>query len=141
MGNAFRKGAQLYMAPEVYFANKADATADLYALGIVMYRMPNGQRMPFMPLTERFSTLQERDAAMVARYKGAPVLPPLQGGKRLAKAICKACTYQPAKRFHSSEAMRDALSKCLRERGNDEQLIFGGITAGRSGRGATGIKR
>ena len=42
-----KKGTYVYMAPEIYKGEAANRTVDLYSLGLVMYRMTNGNRAPF----------------------------------------------------------------------------------------------
>ncbi len=46
---ASMRGTPLYMAPEIYRGDKYDAAVDLYSLGIVLYKLLNHGRMPFMP--------------------------------------------------------------------------------------------
>ena len=38
-----------YMAPEVYKGEAYGSTVDIYSLGIVLYRLLNGNRTPFLP--------------------------------------------------------------------------------------------
>lgn len=44
-----RRGNQAYMAPEVYKGERYGEKADIYSLGLVLYRLLNNSRMPFMP--------------------------------------------------------------------------------------------
>ena len=44
-----RKGTYVYMAPEVYKGEVYDTRADLYSVGIVLYRFLNDNRTPFLP--------------------------------------------------------------------------------------------
>ena len=48
-----KKGTYTYMAPEVYKGEKYGATCDIYSLGLVMYRLLNGGRLPFLPHRSR----------------------------------------------------------------------------------------
>ena len=45
-----RKGTYNYMAPEIYRNQPADSRVDIYSLGLVLYRLMNGNRLPFLPL-------------------------------------------------------------------------------------------
>ena len=44
-----KKGTFTYIAPEVYKGEAYGSTVDIYSLGIVMYRLLNNNRVPFMP--------------------------------------------------------------------------------------------
>ncbi|MBD8973630.1 MAG: serine/threonine protein kinase, partial [Clostridiales bacterium] len=44
-----KKGTQMYMAPEVYRGEQYDATVDIYSLGLVLYKLMNNNRFPFLP--------------------------------------------------------------------------------------------
>ena len=44
-----KKGTYTYMAPEVYKGEAYGTTVDIYSLGIVLYRLLNGNRTPFLP--------------------------------------------------------------------------------------------
>jgi serine/threonine-protein kinase len=44
-----KKGTYSYMAPEVYRGEAYDFTVDIYSLGIVLYRLLNNNRTPFLP--------------------------------------------------------------------------------------------
>lgn len=45
---ASMRGTHLYMAPEIYRGDKYDAAVDVYSLGIVLYKLLNNGRMPFI---------------------------------------------------------------------------------------------
>ena len=44
-----KKGTYDYMAPEVYRDSVYDARADIFSLGIVLYKLMNNGRIPFLP--------------------------------------------------------------------------------------------
>ena len=44
-----KKGTYTYMAPEVYKSQPYGLNVDLYSLGIVMYKLLNNNREPFLP--------------------------------------------------------------------------------------------
>ena len=46
-----KKGTYNYMAPEVYRGNDYGFNVDLYSMGLVLYRLLNKNRLPFLPLT------------------------------------------------------------------------------------------
>ena len=49
MAGMSKKGTYTYMAPEVYRGDAYNATVDIYSLGIVLYRLLNDNRAPFLP--------------------------------------------------------------------------------------------
>src|SRR5699024_9189261 len=69
------KGTYTYMAPEVYKGEAYGSTVDIYSLGIVLYRLLNGNRTPFLPAAPAPITHADRENALVKRLSGA-VLPP-----------------------------------------------------------------
>ena len=69
-----RKGTPNYMAPEVYFSKPYDNTADIYSLGIVLYRMLNDRRIPFLPPAPKQINKEDREGAFMKRIQGV-VLP------------------------------------------------------------------
>ena len=46
-GAASRKGNRNYMAPEVFWERKYGKPTDIYSLGILLYMLANGNKMPF----------------------------------------------------------------------------------------------
>ena len=45
-----KKGTFSYMAPEMYRGEDYDQRVDIYSLGIVLYRLRNHNRLPFIDL-------------------------------------------------------------------------------------------
>ncbi|MGH9703598.1 MAG: serine/threonine protein kinase [Candidatus Acidiferrales bacterium] len=97
-------GSVHYMSPEQVRCEPIDARSDLYSLGITLYELVTGQR-PFQADSE-FSL-------MAAQVKEIPKPPmQLQSGlpAGLNEIILMAIEKDPAKRFQSAEAFRNALS-------------------------------
>lgn len=106
-----RKGTYLYMAPEVYRGDAYGPTVDLYSLGLVMYKLLNNNRAPFMPEYPVPITYDNREEAVAKRIRGQAVPSPKNGRDELKAVILKACAYKPEDRYVSAEAMRKALEK------------------------------
>ena len=106
-----QKGTYHYMAPEVFRSGRYDATVDLYALGIVLYRMLNHNRAPFLPDYPQQITQQDREDALAKRLSGERMAPPCQAPEPLAQIILKACAYQPKNRYASASQMRKELAQ------------------------------
>lgn len=81
-----------------------------YALGLILYRLLNHMREPFFPLTGPLSQEQILGARR-RRLSGEPIPAPCSGGKALQAVVLRACAPQPAQRYPSAAAMRDALEQ------------------------------
>jgi len=104
-----KKGTYSYMAPEVYKGEVYGYSADLYSLGLVLYRLLNDNRMPFMPPAPQPIKYSDRENAMNARMMNQPMSAPIHGSRALQAIVLKACAYDPADRFAEAEEMERAL--------------------------------
>lgn len=103
-----KKGTYAYMAPEVYRAEAADATSDLYSLGLVMYRLMNGNRSPFLAESENLS-YRDTELALAKRLAGKELPAPKYADGPLSTVIRRATAFLPAERYASAEDMKAAL--------------------------------
>jgi serine/threonine protein kinase len=102
------KGTYNYIAPEIYNGREYGANADLYSLGVMLYRILNNNRMPF--LSETYVS-HEREEALRRRMNGEP-LPPISGiSRELNDVILKATMSDRALRYQNAIDMRFALEK------------------------------
>lgn len=120
-----RKGTNMYMAPEIFHGKKYDATIDLYSLGLVMYRLFNDGRMPFLPPKPIEFGLQEQSNAMLRRMTGEEIISPENADEKLSQIILKACSYKAEDRYSNAQEMYDALesyykSKNLKTTNNEK---------------------
>ncbi len=104
-----QKGTYNYMAPEIEQGRDYDKTVDIYALGLVLYRLCNNNRMPFITSEKQLLNPNERVAAMRRRLDGEPLPAPSNASAAMADLILKACAYDPSVRFQSATAMKKAL--------------------------------
>jgi TPR repeat protein/serine/threonine protein kinase len=104
-----RAGSPNYMAPEVYAEKKYGATVDLYSLGLVMHRLLNNKKLPFISANSASLSQTERDGALGKRMSGDQVPPPEFASQELSKVILKACDYNPENRFKTASEMKQAL--------------------------------
>ncbi len=111
-----KKGTYTYMAPEVYKGEAYGSTVDLYSLGIVLYRLLNGNRTPFLPAAPAPITHADRENALVKRLSGAALPPPGHGEGRLSEIVLKACAYEAKDRYSSPVQMRHELEAILYSR-------------------------
>ena len=108
-GGMSQKGAPNYMAPEIAGGRPYDTRADLYSLGLVMYRYLNGNRLPFIYSEQQMQNPNEREAAVKRRLNGEPIQPPCNASVNMASLILCACSPDPNNRFVSAGAMKNAL--------------------------------
>ncbi|MGH9315182.1 MAG: protein kinase domain-containing protein, partial [Vicinamibacterales bacterium] len=96
-------GTPAYMAPEQVLATDVDARADLYSVGVVLYRLLSG-RLPF-----------KADTAIAMAHKQLKEPPtPLRQYRAELPPWCedvlgRALAKSPADRFQTAEEFRDAL--------------------------------
>ncbi len=108
-----RVGSLAYMAPEVYHAQTYDHRADIYSLGLVLYKLLNGHRDPFIPDNVSIITPDEEGKALAARMSGKAIPIPKnlpESLVRLSDILKKACSFDPDARYQTPEEMREALS-------------------------------
>jgi serine/threonine protein kinase len=110
--NAVPQGTVHYMAPEVYKATGYDYSIDTYALGLILYRLMNRGREPFLPLPPHKVTREMYREANNRRLGAEPFPAPADASPEMAEVILRACAYDPADRFRSAEDMRRALAGC-----------------------------
>jgi TolB-like protein len=103
-------GTPLYLAPEVFRGESATVRSDIYALGVLLFRMVSGS----YPVngTTIGDVRRQHDRGIRARVRdAAPAVPPA-----LASVIEQAIDPDPARRFVSAEAMGAALTADRRPR-------------------------
>ncbi len=92
------KGTPAYMAPEVIAGRRADARADVYACGLILFEMVTG-KPPF-----RAATVND----LLYRQLHQPI-DTRQLDEVLASAISRATTKDPDERLASIDGLREAL--------------------------------
>ena len=97
-----RTGTDTYMAPEVYYEEKYGPSADIYSLGIVLYRLLNFNRAPFLPAYPHTVTYRDNAEAFRRRINGEELPDPAQADGRLVEIVLKACAYRTADRYSLS---------------------------------------
>ena len=123
MAGLSRTGTPSYMAPEVYKGLSYNSSVDTYSLGIVLYRMLNKNRTPFLPDYPELITYEDRQNANMKRLSGENLPMPCNADKELSDIILKACAYDPKDRFESAEEMRKALESYNCPKGSNTALF------------------
>jgi len=106
-----KKGTYAFMAPEIFRGDEYGANVDIYSLGLVMYRLLNSGRLPFLPQYPKTITPKDRDASLMRRIKGESIPPIADLDVPLNTVILKACAFDRRSRFASAKEMRVALER------------------------------
>ena len=115
MSTLSKKGTYSYMAPEMYRGEQYDSRVDIYALGLVLYKLMNHNRLPFLNLEKQLITYRDKENALTRRMSGEIPSNPADAGEEFGKIILKACAYDPKERYQTPKEFRQAL----------EELSFG----------------
>ena len=108
-----KKGTYSYMAPEVYAGREYGFSVDTYSLGLVLYRMLNKNRGPFLPQPPEAITYDNREQALGRRISGEALPRPFYGEGRLGEIVLKACAFDPKDRYSSPQQLRQELEAIL----------------------------
>lgn len=96
-----------FTPPESANSNEYNELSDIYALGLVMYKLANRNLLPFVTSA---SDAQSRREAYEERFSGREIPLPCGVSTELGKIICKACAFRPEDRFRSAGEFSRALS-------------------------------
>lgn len=105
-----------YIAPEVFRQENVDYTTDIYSVGIIMYAMCNGGKIPF----ENDSC--DRDSACKERFSGKAVTAPSEGNEKLKSVIVIACQPDNANRWKNAGNIKNALTSIKTEIGTSSPV-------------------
>lgn len=103
------KGTFSYMAPEIMQGRPANYTSDLYSLGLVMYRLMNRNRHPFIQEGD-ISSARGIEESNYRRLGGEALPIPVDADEELGRIILKACAFEPRNRWQTPEEMYNALA-------------------------------
>ena len=106
-----KKGTYLYMPPEVYKGEEYDKTVDIYSLGLVMYKLGNYNRTPFLPPAPNAITYRDKEKALMMRMQGEKIPKPENMTDELYEIIEKMIAYNPKERYKSAKQAKQDLEK------------------------------
>ena len=107
-----------YTAPELSdILNPFNTTVDIYSIGMVLYRILNGNHGPF----EDESTSAK--AANRRRISGEPLPAPLYSDYELTEIILKACAYEPADRYQTPDELMQDLVLYMKRNSVTDSLV------------------
>lgn len=105
-----------FVAPEVYKQENVDYTTDIYSVGIIMYAMCNGGKIPFE------SDSCDRKNACEERFSGKAVTAPSEGDEKLKSVIVIACQPNNANRWKNASNIKNALTSIKAEIGTSSPV-------------------
>ena len=117
------RGTFSYMAPEIFKGEPYDHRADIYSLGLVMYRLLNNNREPFLPADKQMIFFRDREDALVKRMGGDPIPPPAEASNELSDIILKSLSYDKEDRYSSALEMKTALESIAKKREPEKQPV------------------
>lgn len=98
-------GTLPYVAPEVYRKNPYDHRADIYSLGLLMYRYLNDDKMTF----DADGSAGKMEDAFSMRMNGAVLAKPIHASAELAEVVLKCCAFRPEDRYKSAAELKNVL--------------------------------
>lgn len=110
-----------FVAPEVYKQENVDYTTDIYSVGIIMYAMCNGGKIPFE------SDSSDRKNACEERFSGKAVTAPSEGDEKLKSVIVIACQPNNANRWKNAGNIKNALTSIKTEIGTSSPVPNPGV--------------
>lgn len=109
------KGTPNFLAPEVYLGKEGyTKSVDLYSLGIVLYRLLNYGRNPFLPHFPEQYFSQDEDVAFEKRMSGKTPELPVLGGEAIGRVIVKAIS-NSTERFQTADDFINDLQKAIED--------------------------
>lgn len=97
-----------YISPEMCLGEKRDYRSDIYALGMVLYSMLNGGKLPF---EDEYG----QDRALKMRLLGEALPRPAYDVGKLTDIVMKACSFNPDDRYETPLLMRQDLESAFAE--------------------------
>ncbi len=99
-----RTGTESYAAPEQFIGNYG-SQVDIYSLGLSMYELANGNKLPFARTA--FVGTEE----IKRRLRGDEIPRPENVSEQLGNIILKACAYKSTDRYQKASELREELQK------------------------------
>ena len=110
------KGTFSYMAPEIYLGKKYNRQVDIYSLGIILFRLLNRGREPFVPVDKKLVYYKDKESALTRRMDGEAIPDPVDASPGMAAIVKKACAYNTDDRYKHASDMKADLLKLKRGR-------------------------
>ena len=100
----------LYLAPELYQKSmQVDTSSDIYSLGMLLYKLLNNNRLPFLPAYPAPISLSDREQSFARCMRGEKFPTPANADFKLSTIISKATAFRADERYISPLAMLSQL--------------------------------
>lgn len=106
-----------YLSPEVYTRKETSLSTDLYSLGLLMYKLLNGE-LPFKTKDN------DEKLAFSIRMTGTEIPIIEDVDKDLMDILVKACSFNVNERYQNATEMKIALEKVLHSSSNKKNVDF-----------------
>ena len=107
-----------YSAPELFsLLGSIEPTTDIYSVGLILYRIFNGNHAPFEDENTSAKAADRR------RITGEALPVPMYADYEISEIILKACAFKPEDRYQTPQELKDALVEYMKRNQVDDTLI------------------
>ena len=107
-----------YSAPELFsLLGTIEPTTDIYSVGLILYRIFNGNHAPFEDENTSAKAADRR------RVTGEALPVPMYADYEISEIILKACAFKPEDRYQTPQELKDALVDYMKRNQLDDTLI------------------
>ena len=114
-----------YMAPELFWNGTADASADVYSIGLLLYAGVTGGLLPFFKRAPENMTNELRASALRRRMNGDEIHTPAAAGEKLGPVIENCLKFEVSARYKDTRELAEALRPCVGEGDAKAMEMFG----------------
>ncbi|MEN8905156.1 MAG: protein kinase [Clostridiales bacterium] len=104
-----RVGTMNYMPPEIVKGENYTKNVDIYCLGIVLYKLFNNGRLPFVPVDTKNINLEDIEGAYIKRINSEYLEKPCGANDDISNIILKACAKNTKNRYQSATDLKNDL--------------------------------
>jgi serine/threonine protein kinase len=130
-------GTYGFMAPEIVKGEKYDFRSDMYSLGILLYKLFNKNKLPFV---RENSDITDMEKARIALLSGKELPNPENANEETSNLIKKACSFDKNDRYLSFEEMKNQLIDIL-DNSDKEYLDLSCFVGNNQGRTKNNYKK
>lgn len=114
-GQSPEYGSRGYASPEALRGESCDSRSDIYSLGMTLYKILSGGRLPFCDLPCEEMSEEDVNRAIDRRLDGEEI-PPISGLRdELNRLLLKMCRFRPRDRFGNPRQIARAAGKTLQK--------------------------